>query len=68
VIHPLTDHVSLTIGSWAILLMLAFVLGLIVGLWLRRPCPEPAERRRSPDDRDTLDGTETVSEIARRCR
>jgi len=66
VIHPLTDHVSLTIWGWTILLMLAFVAGLTTGLCLRRPqrAPEPS---RTTDERDTLDGTETVAEIARRC-
>ena len=64
-IHPLTDHISLTLWSWTACLTLAFVAGLAVGLWLRRPRPLPC--RRVVDERDTLDGTETVTELARRC-
>jgi hypothetical protein len=65
-IHPLTDHVSLTVWSWTISMMLAFGVGLAVGLWLRRPRPLPS--RRTSDERDTLDGTETMGDLLRRCR
>ena len=64
-IHPLTDHVSLTVWSWTISMMLAFGVGLATGLWLLRPKRLP--RHRTLDERDTLDGTETVTELARRC-
>lgn len=60
--NPLSDHVQLTIAAWTTCLMSAHLAGLAVGLRLRRP----TARRRA--ESVTVDCTETVRELAKRCR
>ncbi len=64
-IRVLTDRIEISGASWTLFLVLAFCAGLAVGLWIRRP---PARRPRAKSEVDTLDGTETMDDLLRRCR
>jgi hypothetical protein len=63
--------VTLGLAAWTACLMGAFIVGLLVGLWASRPFKRPDyESGRTPyaDPFKTVDGTDTVHDLARMCQ